>query len=304
MEHDDDDGSWVEPDDDGGFVVDVEPGLLPMMTERLAHGSTAFSTELTVQVEGADGPRELRRDEIAKLIDDASSTCHDVLVRSPTTIDQTAAVELTQAAALLTTVWSLGLQADDPDGDDLRREMAWVASIGKLAADCEDMFVTRFRPRADGSFTLRWSVVDRAVVREAIADLRSLLTTDDPAIRRLFPAAYGSDAERNAGWDVLMRGELIERRLEALTVAETLMRRRRATADELSAFMRCINDARLVLGTRLDVDEDGLPGGSDRLGGATRSDRLVYESLTHLLGRTVDALETGLDGSGPDPLSI
>ena len=287
----DDEPPWIVLGEDDEFTIAVPAERLALIVARLEQAADAFSTELTVEVDSPTGRRLLERTEIARLIDDASSTCLDIVRRSPATLDYLELVDLTQSSELLTTIWSLSLQADDPDGADLERELAWVAAIGKLAADCEDMFLTRIRPRDDGTFTLRWSLVDRALVREAIAELRSLMSSDDPAISRLFPSAYGSDAERNAGWDVLMRGELIDKRLAALQVTEELMTRRSCTQDELNAFMRCLNDARLVLGTQLDVDESGFPADPD---GATRTDRIVYESLTHLLGRTVEALSGGL----------
>ena len=37
-----------------------------------------------------------------------------------------------------------------------------------------------------------------------------LASTDDPSLRRLFPPAYPDDAERDAGYQVLARDELLE----------------------------------------------------------------------------------------------
>ena len=76
-------------------------------------------------------------------------------------------------------------------------------------------------------------------------------------MRRLFPTAYHDDAERDREYQQLVRDELLDRRLAALDIVDS----HRSTADELdeaqlSAWMRRVNDLRLVLGTRLDVCED------------------------------------------------
>src|SRR4051794_18111478 len=121
------------------------------------------------------------------------------------------------------------------------------------------MQLTTIRSRRDGTFTIRWGVLDRELLAHVVGELRELVTSDDPSVTRLFPSAYGSDDERNAGWDVLARGELVASRLATLDVVDALIGRRHADADEIDALMRTVNDARLVLGSRLDVTEEGPP---------------------------------------------
>jgi hypothetical protein len=278
------DDSWVTAVGDDEFAFDLPSGVGRLLARRLKRGSKSFSNELAIEVNDDDTVRELEADEISGLIDDASTVVRDAL-RS--TLQPEEMVGVTQAAAVLATIWSMSFDAEAADGSATRREQIWVAVITKLAQDCEHMLFARIRPRPDGTFSLRWRGADRAIVQNMSAELRGLLASDDPSISRLFPSAYGSDAERNAGWDALMRGELIEKRLEALAVVDELMGRDRCTADELNAFMRSVNDARLVLGTRLDVDESGMPAD---LTGADRAAYETYEHLGFLLAVTIRAL--------------
>ena len=271
---------WVIREEDF-FVIDVPPEARRLMTNRLRAGATPFPDDLTISTED----RELTRSEVENLLNDASTTTLRLIDFGELGHDEL--VELAQSSALLAAIWSTAMGASASDAAPAAEEIEWVATIGRLAADCEDMFVTRIRHRRDGSYSLRWSMVDRLLVREAAEDLRAILSTDDPAIARLFPSAYGSDADRNAGWDVLMRGELIERRLAALDVVDDMLDRKSCTEDELNAFMRSVNDARLVIGTRLDVDESGFAPTPDP---SDRRQQMAYEVLTRLLGRTIEPL--------------
>lgn len=93
-------------------------------------------------------------------------------------------------------------------------------------------------------------------------ELRSLLDGEpsgDPSLRRLFPPAYEDDADERAYRD-LMGGELLAGRREALEILARTAEQKRLTAEEGEAWLRALNDLRLVLGTRLDVQEDTLLG--------------------------------------------
>lgn len=288
----DDDGSDDDRDsgDDGDetFRISLPPGIAEFVVRRLQRGARAFDDGVAISIDEGDSVRELRHDEITALIDDASAALHDTLDR-PLATEQL--MMATQASTILATIWSTRLHDDDVSAELPPDEYAWVAAIAKLATDCEQMLFARVRPRSDGTYSLRWRAADREVIATVMADMSRLLSSDDPAISRLFPSAYGSDEERNAGWDALMRGELIERRLEALATVDELLRRDRCTADELNAFMRSLNDARLVLGTRLDVDEGGRPAD---LPESERAAYAAFEHLGFLLSVTIRALRGSL----------
>ena len=144
----------------------------------------------------------------------------------------------------------------------------------------------------DGSYRLDLDAAERDLLRELPGQLREILETDDPTLYRLFPPAYAEDPERDAEYQRLMREELISRRLEALATVEATADAERLTEEELSMWMRVINDLRLVLGTRLDVQEDQEP--SFDPDDPMTPLRQVYWFLSYLLEATVEALTKGL----------
>ena len=81
---------------------------------------------------------------------------------------------------------------------------------------------------------------------------------------RLFPPAYRDDPDAQAEFARLMTADLIDGKRRALrSVLDTLERgahkrgawRVRLSADEAQDWLAVLNDARLTLGTRLDVSE-------------------------------------------------
>jgi hypothetical protein len=139
---------------------------------------------------------------------------------------------------------------------------------------------------------------EQQLLRGLAGDLRGLLeeTTDDPSVRRLFPTAYHDDPERDLEYQVLVRDELLQRRLAALEATTATTDSRELDAAGLAAWMGTVNQLRLVIGTNLDVSEEPIevdPDSDDAAGWA------VYDYLTGLLAEIVDALEDGL--ADPDP---
>lgn len=152
----------------------------------------------------------------------------------------------------------------------------------------------RIRRVKPGRYRVRLRTGEGLLVAQLVQQLREQLvaSTDDPHLRRLFPPAYANDAERDAGYQVLTRDDLLEAKLAALDVVDETLR----TGDDmdgegLTAWMTTLNGLRLVIGTRLDVSED-LPDldPDDPL----LPDYAVYEFLGWLLGQVVDALDADL----------
>jgi hypothetical protein len=86
---------------------------------------------------------------------------------------------------------------------------------------------------------------------------------EDPALARLLPDAYGDDREAAEEFRRYTEGDLrAAKRASAGTVLATLApltgRGGRLSLDreQADAWLGCLNDLRLVLGTRLDVTED------------------------------------------------
>jgi hypothetical protein len=150
-----------------------------------------------------------------------------------------------------------------------------------------------FRRTSAGDFIVRLRPTDRALVRSVAVQLRETLTgaaaPDDPAVARLFPPAYPDDPLRNLDFEQLAADDLMRGRIEGLAVLERTADARRIGEADLMTWMRTLNDARLVLGTRLDVTEDS------ELDDFARDDEAegafaVYTYLSALVASIVDAL--------------
>jgi hypothetical protein len=143
---------------------------------------------------------------------------------------------------------------------------------------------------AGGGVELRLGNEERALLMGLAAELRALLDgePDDPALRRLFPPAYDDEADER-GFRELTADSLLDGRREALELLSRTADRQRLTAEEADAWLRALNDLRLVLGTRLDVREDTFadaPDLSDPRGQALA----VYGYLSWLQEQLVHAL--------------
>jgi hypothetical protein len=107
-----------------------------------------------------------------------------------------------------------------------------------------------------GGVRLRFQEEELLLLRRLLDDLEPLLDDpDDPAVRRLFPPAH-ADRESEEQYRSLVGDQLVADRMNALATMRESLGRDTLTADEADAWLRALNDLRLVLGTRLDVTED------------------------------------------------
>jgi hypothetical protein len=97
----------------------------------------------------------------------------------------------------------------------------------------------------------------------SVVDQMTHVLADPPA--RLLPPAYEDDPEAQAEYARLMTDDLMEGKRRAIgSVRATIERGRRKrdawratlSADEAQDWLAVLNDARLTLGTRLEVTED------------------------------------------------
>ena len=144
----------------------------------------------------------------------------------------------------------------------------------------------------DGGIRLQLSQDERALLLGLAAEVRSLLegAPDDPALRRLFPPAYDDDSDEQA-YRELTGDSLLDGRREALELLARTAEREQLSAEEADAWLRALNDVRLVLGTRLDVQEDTFaeePDWNDPRGQALA----VYGYLSWLQEQLVEALSS------------
>jgi hypothetical protein len=144
---------------------------------------------------------------------------------------------------------------------------------------------------AGGGVELRLGNEERALLMSLAAELRALLDgePDDPSLRRLFPPAYDDEADERA-YRELAGDSLLDGRREALELLARTADRDRLTAEEADAWLRALNDLRLVLGTRLDVREDTFAEEPD-LSGPRGQALAVYGYLSWLQEQLVHAME-------------
>jgi hypothetical protein len=114
----------------------------------------------------------------------------------------------------------------------------------------------QFVPLGDGTYKVRLADWERDLLEDLPRQLTELLATEDPSLRRLFPAAYHEDPDRDAEYQRFMREELLASRMAAAQTLERSAKAEVLTEDDLLAWMGSMNAIRLVLGTQLDVTED------------------------------------------------
>jgi hypothetical protein len=150
-----------------------------------------------------------------------------------------------------------------------------------------------FEPSGNRGFRVRLAPDARDWVVGLADELEALLMADTADTRRLFPTAYPDDPELDAGYQILARQQLIDNRREAITVMRSSAQKDYLSTDELGAWMRIVNDLRLVLGPRLDVSEDDMDFDSP-----DAEAQLIYHELGVLLAEIVDAITTALPPPG------
>jgi hypothetical protein len=108
-----------------------------------------------------------------------------------------------------------------------------------------------------GEVELRLARDERTLLAGLAGELRAVLEGEpgDPSLRRLFPPAYEDEQDERAYRELTGSG-LLDGRREALALLAATTDRERLSAEEADAWLRALNDLRLVLGTRLDVQED------------------------------------------------
>jgi Domain of unknown function (DUF2017) len=155
------------------------------------------------------------------------------------------------------------------------------------------MLGRRIQRDRKGGYRLRFPKEERELLRSLPEQLRDVMRSDDPALRRLFPPAYEEDTEANDEYRRLMRNELLEGKLAALRVVEETADADHLTGEELEAWLGAIESLRLYLGTVLDVSEEAYanvlaPNDPDAPALA------LYGYLSWLQEQAVEALSAGL----------
>ena len=150
---------------------------------------------------------------------------------------------------------------------------------------------SRISRRRDGTYRVELPSEERDLLRALPRQLRSLLEEQptEPTLRRLFPPAYPVDPAHEKEYQELVGDDLRSGHAAALELLEQTADATELDEEQLLSWMRALNQLRLVIGTRLDVDDDT----SGRLPDPTEPDahvRSVFLYLGWLQEQVVDAL--------------
>jgi len=160
------------------------------------------------------------------------------------------------------------------------------------------------RERSGGNVVVRLEPLEAETLVAVAADLRTVLeagAADDPVAQRLFPRAYLDPTEEAAEdqWQSLVQPDLLRTRLDALAAVTGALRSATPNRKGLleivldeaaeAQWLGVLNDARLALGTALDLTEetefDDFTADDPR-----RGPFLLYSALTALEGELIEAL--------------
>jgi len=149
------------------------------------------------------------------------------------------------------------------------------------------------RPRRGGTYEWKLGPNEREVLARVAVDFRALLANEtpssDPTLQRVFPPAHPDDPIAELEYERSSGGALLAAKLEQLETFERCITKKVLNEDDVLACMRAANDMRLVLGTRIDVQEESAP--SDFVGDPeTESTFELYAYLSWLVESMIDAL--------------
>ena len=136
----------------------------------------------------------------------------------------------------------------------------------------------------------------RALLRSVARQMREMLSddgyADSPLLARLFPPASMDDPMEALGFEQLMGKAIHEGKMESARILEATADAERLSEEETLAWLRCLNDVRLMLGTHLNVTEDtDVETFLDDP--ATEHNAIVYVALTELVDLLVRAADPG-----------
>lgn len=148
--------------------------------------------------------------------------------------------------------------------------------------------------RAAKGVKINLSTAERELLGRLLDELRTVILAGgrQDVLRRLFPPAYleHGDQEAEAEYQRLMHDDLVAARLDSIDlVRRALDEDTLLDEDGVMAFVRALNQVRLVLGTALDVSEDDDLHSIDADDPAAGEYHL-YHYLSWMLEASIDSL--------------
>ena len=139
----------------------------------------------------------------------------------------------------------------------------------------------------DGSIDVHLDDNLRDLLRKISEELREILLVDDAELtRRLYPTAYPDDAELDQEYQGLVRDQLLMQRLEGIDQLQASIGDAELSLELAEVWMTTINQARLVLGTQLDVSEDDGRIDPDEPAAAAKT---IYQVLSLIMEELTSA---------------
>jgi hypothetical protein len=169
-----------------------------------------------------------------------------------------------------------------------------------------------FKSRLGGKITLELDAAELGVLSQLFEQLSELLEdpddetgvdplakllnmsgstqiSEDPALARLFPDGYSGNEHASADFRRFTEQDLRTQKVNALTTARETLNgwagKSNVTQQQAQDWLRALNDLRLVLGTRLEITDEG-----DRDFDSDDPGMHLYNYLTYLQGTLIDAL--------------
>ncbi len=159
------------------------------------------------------------------------------------------------------------------------------------------------RRRDDGRYSVRLPPHERSVLVSLPSHVLALARAGDPSTVRLFPPAYLEDIDAEAEYVALSRSELMEGCAASLETFRKTVQSEVLNQEQALAWMRALNQIRLVIGTKLDIQEnEPYPDPATVSAEDVRSQgMLLYGYLTWLQSELIEAVSAEqAGGDSPD----
>lgn len=148
------------------------------------------------------------------------------------------------------------------------------------------MFGSLFKARGD-VVHVRLDENLRGLVQQVTEELREvLLVDDDEHTRRLYPTAHPDDEVLEQQYREMVRDQLLMQRLDGIDRLQASIDADTLDVELADIWMNTINQARLVLGTQLDVSESDGPIEHDD---PDATQKVIYQVLSHILEELTSA---------------
>jgi hypothetical protein len=154
------------------------------------------------------------------------------------------------------------------------------------------------RRSGPGRVVLRLDPHERRILASLVAELHAELADPESAaaggaLARLYPPAFPDDLEAEAAYADLVLADLVDIRRDRVAIMAATLDAQELDDAQAAAWLGTLNDLRLVLGSRLGIEEGDdatIPGSDDP--DAVR--HAVFAYLGWLVAAFVDALTDAL----------